>query len=113
MKLWHDNYRYPPAGWDWARTNTEAQQKLQSGQVTHISLDYDMGPQNGNQLVQWMIRENHVPPTVIIHSQNPHGVREMAETLQASGITPQVQPAAQYEGPVLMTGSTAYVPHDA
>lgn len=44
MKLWHDDVRKPPPGWEWARTNDEAKEYLSiPGLVTEISLDYDLG----------------------------------------------------------------------
>jgi hypothetical protein len=53
MKLWHDDIRIPPRGWDcWVRTNDAARQILDSfatrqaqpfGVVEAISIDHDLG----------------------------------------------------------------------
>lgn len=43
MKLWHDDVRPPPPGWEWARTNDTAKALLKGGNVEEISLDHDLG----------------------------------------------------------------------
>lgn len=43
MKLWHDDARPAPYGWEWARTNDTAKALLMSGKVVEISLDHDLG----------------------------------------------------------------------
>ena len=43
MKLWHDDVRPPPKGWEWARNNDEAKTYLVDEDVEEISLDHDMG----------------------------------------------------------------------
>jgi hypothetical protein len=43
VKLWHDDVRPPPSGWEWARTNESAKGYLRSGYITEISLDHDLG----------------------------------------------------------------------
>lgn len=48
MKVWHDDNRYPPSDeWEWAKTNAEAIALLETGEVTFISLDMDLGARPG------------------------------------------------------------------
>ncbi len=54
IKLWHDDVRPAPRGWEWARTNTSAERILsgQAGEyrVTEISLDHDLGGHDINMV---------------------------------------------------------------
>lgn len=43
MKLWLDDSRKPPWGYDkWAKTAAEAIEILEGGEVDHVSLDHDL-----------------------------------------------------------------------
>ena len=42
MKLWVDDHRVAPDGWNWAKTYAEAMSALESGTVEQISLDHDL-----------------------------------------------------------------------
>ena len=107
MRIWHDDLREPPDGWEWARTNDEARVMLKTGGVDAISLDFDMGlhevdptvaandpsyslrgmaEDNGLRLVEWMVAEGLVPPTVTIHSWNVDGARKMYMFLNEHGL---------------------------
>jgi len=110
MKIWHDDIRRPPDdSWTWARTNEQAAGLLSLNEVYIISLDYDLGlhefdPDDedaifykgplplGVELVEWMVKNDKVPPTVIIHSWNPPGAQKMAEILRSYGHHPIVEP---------------------
>ena len=104
IKLWHDDVRPAPEGWVWARTNCEAIAILQAGDVTHASLDHDLGnhdaapgtcdmgpgsgsglPQkgdeNGYHLVEWMVANGVIPDWVRIHSWNYSGGTRMESAL--------------------------------
>lgn len=107
VRLWHDDIRPPPAGWQWARTNKAAEEILVLDQVIEISLDHDLGfdyfsedeinanprllfargqgDQTGYDLVHWMIENDRVPETVTIHSWNHDGARRMAALLARCG----------------------------
>lgn len=106
VKLWHDDVRPAPEGWVWARTNGEAMELLASGEVTHVSLDHDMGnhdcvpgtcdvapgsgmPQKGEetgmQLVEWMITNGHIPAWIRVHAWNPSGGDRMYRALKDAG----------------------------
>jgi hypothetical protein len=117
MKLWHDDVRRAPEGWEWARTNAEAKQLLSENDVEEISLDHDLGghkidpdhpaaiyfkgsdEDDGKKLVAWMIENDLVPPKVEIHSWNPAGRDEMAAMLNDAGYDCHVLPfsAERYE----------------
>ncbi|MGV8875505.1 MAG: cyclic-phosphate processing receiver domain-containing protein [Rhodococcus sp. (in: high G+C Gram-positive bacteria)] len=43
MKLWVDDLRLPPEGWEWAKTSREAITALSSSDVSELSLDHDLG----------------------------------------------------------------------
>ena len=114
MKLWHDDIRPAPEGWVWARTNDEAKEILLSNEVTEISMDHDLGmhhyteqqitenpelifgmgrgPHTGLDLVEWMVETGNVPSVITIHSWNPWGAKEMAETFNDHGHNCTVQP---------------------
>lgn len=110
VKLWHDDVRPAPEGWVWARTNQHAMEVLADGQVTHLSLDHDMGnhdlppgtydggptsgsgmPQKGldtgMDVVRWMVKEGIFPPWIRVHAWNPTGGRNMHADLVAAGAT--------------------------
>lgn len=93
MKLWHDNKRTPPKGWAWANTNAAALAMLRTHDVTVGSFDYDMGPDKGSSLVRDMIRDKLIPPTVIIHSDNPLGAEIMRRLFSSVGVVPRMEPA--------------------
>ena len=101
-RLWLDDVRPAPDGWVWAKTNEEAQKVLLKGEVTHCSLDHDLGMdviddpndwdqvievanahqgeewETGLDLVEWMIKNDLVPEHITIHSWNPDGAHRMA-----------------------------------
>jgi hypothetical protein len=113
-KLWHDDIRPAPAGWEWARTNSAAREILSSKQVVEISLDHDLGlhefteeqieenpellfgrgaaEETGYDLVNWMIENDLVPPVITIHSWNPDGARNMAARLNHFGYDCTIAP---------------------
>lgn len=100
--LWLDDVRPAPDGWVWAKTNEEAKTILLQKNVTHCSLDHDLGmhiandvndwdeiieiaysqqeeePETGFDLVEWMIEMDLVPEHITIHSWNPDGAHRMA-----------------------------------
>lgn len=110
VKLWHDDVRSAPEGWDWARTNDEAKKILSCGDVEAISLDYDLGnhdlppdtydvspgsgmpgkgSENGVHLIEWMLKHNLMPKRVRVHSWKSY---TLVAPLRAAGIEPEVAP---------------------
>lgn len=76
MKLWLDDVRPAPEGWYWAKNVETAKAMLIRGEVTHLSLDHDLGEDclSGYDLCKWMAENNLWPSEQItIHSMNPVG----------------------------------------
>lgn len=119
MKVWHDDVRPAPPGWEWARTNAEARKLLSENHVTDISLDHDLGyhdvempddpddlldvlqaagpraGETGLDLVEWMCHGQNVPENVTVHSWNPVGAQNMAARFMTFGYRCRVVP---YQG---------------
>ena len=93
MKLWLDDVRNPRLFWDahyddsvvWVTTPEEAIQYLDTGMVTHLSLDNDLGlcedgitglPRDGYAVAKWLEQrvvedDLFMPPTVMeAHTAN-------------------------------------------
>ena len=89
VKLWLDDIRVPPdETWTWVKLVEEAQALFADNEVTHASLDHDLGEGNleGRRLVLWMA-ENDVWPTqaISVHSGNPVGVEYMTGVIERYG----------------------------
>jgi len=85
MKLWLDDMRPPPPGWEWAKTVEDAQKALESGEVEWASLDHDLGfnQPTGYDLVKWMMEKNIWPRRMpVVHSMNPVGRENMETSIQ-------------------------------
>lgn len=77
MKVYLDDERTPPEGWKWVRWPEEAIALLQTGQVTDLSLDHDLGDDErgtGYDVVLWLeeavATRGFKPPKVKVHSAN-------------------------------------------
>lgn len=83
MRLFLDDERHPPDGWNLVRTADEAIAALQQGIVERVSLDHDLGEgKTGYDVLLWLeqaVLENpEFPvPEIFIHSANPVGCRRM------------------------------------
>lgn len=93
MYLWLDDLRDPTQHsprfpWVWVKTARECKNKLATGQVTHLSLDHDLGgeknpfgadknDQTGYTVACWIEEQaaNGTLPRLVwaVHSQNPVG----------------------------------------
>lgn len=78
MKVFLDDERATPEGWVRVYWPDEAIALLQTGQVTEISLDHDLGDDargTGYDVVLWIEAALHqqglVPPRIHVHSVNP------------------------------------------
>jgi len=86
MKLWLDDVRPAPRGWTWSKTVEDAVSKLGAGEVTEVSLDYDLdetdGHRKGTEVMQWLsmaIVDGRIPlPIIHFHSANPLGSARFA-----------------------------------
>ena len=77
MKIYLDDTRKAPPGWLQAYWPEEVISHLKTNQVTHISLDHDLGDDNhgtGYDVILWIeeaVLKGFEPPTIFIHSANP------------------------------------------
>ena len=92
MKVYLDDVREPtPDGWVRTYTAPETIELLRSGQVSHLSLDYDLGEGNGvgkgSDVTDWIeeqvVTNNFHPPQMVIHSDNPAGIERMRQTIRS------------------------------
>lgn len=74
-KLWIDDIRLPPQGYDWAKTSQEAIDYLKDNSPEHISFDHDLGGEDtSRKVVLWLCENNDKwPKTASVHSMNPVG----------------------------------------
>ena len=84
LKLYLDDQRAAPTGWVLASTADEAIDILRRGEVTELSLDYDLGDPrcgNGLQVLKWLesaISEGKVRlPQMSAHSGSPLGQQRL------------------------------------
>lgn len=84
MKVYLDDERATPEGWTRVYWPEEAIALLESGKVSEISLDHDLGDDDhgtGYDVVTWIeesvAMNNFVPPIIRVHSANPAGLRRM------------------------------------
>lgn len=90
MKVWLDDIRPAPEGWEHAKTSGEAIALLVHGNVTDISLDHDLGGgDTGYNVLSWLEFEvsmniwRHPLPTFTIHSANPVGRKRMEAAIES------------------------------
>lgn len=84
MKIYLDDEREPPEGWILARSVPVLCHLLQTHQVTHLSLDHDLGEDEmiGYDFMRWLeaqvfsgtIKEI---PEITFHTANPTGRKNM------------------------------------
>jgi hypothetical protein len=90
MKLWLDDVRPMPEGYDrHARTADEAIALLETGDVSHISFDHDLGTEkDGNDVAIAIEKMAHdgivVEMEWTIHSANPVGRKEIEMTMKSA-----------------------------
>jgi hypothetical protein len=95
MKLYLDDERATPEGWERVYTAPEAIAMLETGKVTHLSLDHDLGlPEAGTgyDVCLWVeqriftqdfcMDNPFVPPVMTVHSANPVGRKNMECAIQ-------------------------------
>ena len=92
-KLYLDDERMTPDGWERVYTAHEAIAALRTGTITHISLDHDLGDLDGDCgdgydvacFIEAGAYHGTLPKLVwAIHSANPVGAQRMKEALQAA-----------------------------
>ena len=84
MKVFLDDERNPPEGWTRVYWPNEAIALLETGSVTEISLDHDLGDDQrgtGNDVVLWIeeavITRCFHPPEIRVHSANSSARQKM------------------------------------
>jgi hypothetical protein len=85
MKVYLDDERNTPDGWFRVYEPHQAIGILESGNVTHISLDHDLGDDEGigtgYDVILWIEEQvalsNFVPPRILVHSANPSAQKKM------------------------------------
>lgn len=122
MKIYLDDIRNPPSGWDLVKTADACIAKLETGNVEELSLDHDLAEEHydeknweyidmhgytgtmdranyrektGYSVVQWMIQNNVWPKLVVVHSMNPVGRASMVQAVdrhKPSGVLLDVRP---------------------
>lgn len=92
MKLYLDDVRPTPEGFDWrAYTAQEAIELLLRVNVTFISFDHDLGPVEagtGYDVAKWieeMTRtQSFIPPDYVVHSANPVGKANIIAAMESA-----------------------------
>ena len=84
MKIYLDDERHAPEGWQIARWPEDAIRWLETGQVTHISLDHDLGDDErgtGYDVILWIeeavVTRSFDPPEISVHTSNSSARRKM------------------------------------
>lgn len=75
MKLWIDDKRPAPPGWEWAKTSNEAISLLSGAPYTEISFDHDLGGDDTTRdVVMWLCHnDGHWPQKSYVHTMNSVG----------------------------------------
>ncbi len=89
MKVYLDDERTTPGGWHRVYWPDEAIALLETGKVTEISLDHDLGDDErgtGYDVVLWIeeavITKGFVPPKIAVHSANSSARQKMELGIQ-------------------------------
>jgi hypothetical protein len=84
VKVFLDDERVTPEGWVAARWPEEVIALLETGQVTALSLDHDLGDDvhgTGYDVLCWLeeavATRGFIPPSIRIHSANPSARQKM------------------------------------
>lgn len=105
MKLYVDDLRKCPEGWELARTNTKAIRLLSFGHVDEISIDHDIVAYCSHRVSMPLADETFQPVAyymallpqamrpnkVTIHTANPSGGNRLYGILKEAGYEPEIQ----------------------
>jgi hypothetical protein len=88
MKVFLDDVRDSPEGWLRTYSVEGTIELLESGFVTELSLDHDLGTEEtGYDVVKWIeekvATEGFVAPEIRIHSANPVGRKRMEQGIES------------------------------
>lgn len=98
-RLWLDDERPEPKGWDRARTAAHAVMLLASGTYEEVSLDHDLGPEDagtGYDVVCWLEKEAMTngafqAPIVHVHTDNASARGKMVQAARNIELVRQKQ----------------------
>lgn len=93
MKVFLDDIRNPPSDeWIVVRTYEDCIKFLETGQVTELSLDHDLGNYNsycytGYDVAVWIEekvwKSDFYPPVISVHSANPVGLQRILASIES------------------------------
>jgi hypothetical protein len=90
VKVFLDDLREAPSGWHRAYWPDEVVSLLKSGNVTHLSLDHDLGDDvrgTGYDVILWIekavVTADFKPPALIVHSRNSSARPRMLAGIRA------------------------------
>jgi hypothetical protein len=97
VRVWLDDRRAPfpdPDGWVWVHTPAEAIEFLETGEVSELSLDHDLGLAEGDReltgydvvtgMERAVVTEGFEPPrTIRVHSANAPAAARMERGIEA------------------------------
>ena len=90
MRVYLDDERTPPDGWTLVRWPEDAIALLETGDVTEISLDHDLGDDEhgtGYDVILWIeravARDGFSPPIIHVHSANTSARAKMELGIRA------------------------------
>ena len=88
MKIYLDDERVAPKGWVQARWPEDVITSLKTGEVTHLSLDHDLGDDDrgtGYDVLLWLeeavATTNFVAPACVVHSANSSAREKMEKAI--------------------------------
>lgn len=89
FRVYLDDERTPPAGWTLVATAQATIELLKSGEVTHLSLDHDLGEDDvgtGYDVLLWVeeqvVLHGFRPPQISLHTANISARRKMELAVQ-------------------------------
>ena len=84
MKVFLDDERTAPEGWQQTRWPEDTIRLLETGEVTHVSLDHDLGDDTrgtGYDVILWIeeavATRAFQPPRITVHSANTSARKKM------------------------------------
>ena len=91
MRLWLDDKRPAPEGWEWIKEAPHALSLIRTGRVVEASLDHDLGdePWNGYWLLCQIENDiglgvaNYTIPVFRIHTDNSVGLKNMLAAINS------------------------------
>jgi len=89
-KLFLDDIRTTPKGWERVHTAQECVNEISTQQYDYVSLDHDLGENQptGYDVLKWLEEVVHTHkefkiPTIFIHTDNPVGRERMVKALES------------------------------